>query len=198
MSVTATMMRDGVPIPAKKKIVSNGVLGMLLFVFTEIMLFAGFISAFIIVRSRAVGAVWPPPGQPRLPFEKTAINTGFLLVSGILLFVAHLQYSKGKKDVGVLMAIATLFGAVFVGLQGVEWVQLLAEGLTLTSSSYGAFFYMIVGVHALHAVAAIMAMFWAWRKLQEGALTLERMSTVAIFWYFVVLVWPVLYFRVYL
>ena len=47
----------------RKQIVSNGVLGMLLFVACEIMLFAGMISAFWIVKSSALE--WPPPGQPR-------------------------------------------------------------------------------------------------------------------------------------
>ena len=46
------------------RVISNGVLGMSLFVLTEIMLFAGMISVFNIVRAQAI--VWPPPNQPRL------------------------------------------------------------------------------------------------------------------------------------
>lgn len=182
----------------RKKVVSNGVLGMLLFVFTEIMLFAGFISAFVIVKSRAVGAVWPPPGQPRLPFEKTAINTSFLILSGVLLLTAHWAFAKGNTKVVSRVALATLLGAVFVALQGAEWIALLGEGLTIRSSSYGAFFYVIIGAHALHAVAALIAMGWALKQLRKDRLSVEAMSTVSIFWYFVVLVWPFLYFRVYL
>ena len=48
-----------------------------------------------------------------------------------------------------------LLGAFFVLFQGVEWVALLREGLTLTSSTHGAFFYLIIGTHALHAVVAL-------------------------------------------
>ncbi len=58
------------------RVISNGVLGMTLFVMTEIMLFSGLISAFSIVR--ASSAIWPPPDQPRLPLEETAINTAAL------------------------------------------------------------------------------------------------------------------------
>ena len=50
--------------------ISNGLFGMLVFVLTEAMLFAGFISAFTIVKASA--PVWPPPDQPRLPVEATA------------------------------------------------------------------------------------------------------------------------------
>ncbi len=187
------------PPPRKPdKLVSNGVLGMILFVFVEIMLFAGFISAYVIIKARAVGSVWPPPNQPRLPFEETAINTSALLLSGIVLAIAHRMYLRGAKSIGVLLAAATLLGGAFVAMQGVEWVALIREGLTFTSSTYGSLFYTIIGAHALHAVMAIGLLAWAFTRASSGRLTREAMSTVAIFWYFVVLVWPFLYFQVYL
>ena len=52
----------------RSPVVPNGVLGMLLFVATETMLFGGMISAFTIIRTSAL--IWPPPGQPRLPFAR--------------------------------------------------------------------------------------------------------------------------------
>ncbi len=181
-----------------EKVISNGVLGMLLFVFVEVMLFAGFISAFVIIKARAVGSVWPPPNQPRLPFQETAVNTAALIASGIILLVAHRMYQRGNRSIGLLLAAATVLGGLFVGLQGVEWLALIREGLTLTSSTYGALFYTIIGAHALHAVAAIGVLAWAWLRLMGGRLSREAMSTVALFWYFVVVVWPFLYFQVYL
>ena len=48
--------------------ISNAVLGTLIFVIVEVMLFAGLISAFCIVRTSALGS-WPPPDQPRLPLD---------------------------------------------------------------------------------------------------------------------------------
>ena len=67
--------------------VPSGVLGMLIFVVAEAMLFAGLVSAFTIIRASAV--VWPPRDQPRLPVEETALNTAALLASGLLLFFAQ-------------------------------------------------------------------------------------------------------------
>ena len=176
----------------------DGVLGMLLFVFTEAMLFAGFISAHTIVKSRAAGQMWPPFGQPRLPWEQTAVNTGALLASGLVLVFAHFAFKKRPAQARIPLLVSVLLGAFFVAAQGREWVALLGEGLTLTSSTYGAFFYVIVGAHALHAVGAIIAMTWAWFRLQADRLTMSQLATVETFWYFVVLVWPVLYLKVYL
>jgi heme/copper-type cytochrome/quinol oxidase subunit 3 len=89
-------------------------------------------------------------------------------------------------------------GAFFVIFQGVEWVALIREGLTLTSSHHGSFFYLIVGLHALHAVGAITVLAWVWLRLQRGRLTASRFYAAQIFWYFVVGLWPILYLRVYL
>lgn len=179
------------------QLLPNSVLGMLLFVFTEIMLFSGLISAHVIYLSGRVGEMWPPPGQPRLPFEETALNTTALLVSGVVLVIARFAFSKTPQRALVPMAISVLLGAYFVAAQGAEWLDLIREGLTMTSSTYGAFFYLIVGTHALHAVAAILGLAWAWLRLRKGILSSAHFDTVGIFWYFVVLVWPVIYFQVY-
>lgn len=182
----------------REKLLPDAVLGMLLFVFTEAMLFAGMISAHAIVKSQAAGQMWPPFGQPRLPVEDTALNTAALIASGIVLVFAHFAFRRGGRQALIPLLISVLLGAFFVVFQGVEWAALLREGLTLRSSSYGGFFYLIVGTHALHAIAAILCLAWAWFRLRRGLLTAAQLGAVEVFWYFVVLVWPVLYLKVYL
>jgi heme/copper-type cytochrome/quinol oxidase subunit 3 len=84
-----------------------------------------------------------------------------------------------------------------VALQGGEWVALLGQGLTLTSSQLGSFFYVIIGTHALHCLVAIFALGVAWQRMMARKLTESRLIAVEMFWYFVVLVWPALYLLVY-
>ncbi len=187
------------PQPARRKpLVASGVLGMLIFIFTEVMFFAGLISAHTIVRAQSAGTMWPPYGQPRLPVEQTAVNTAALLVSGIVLFLAWLAYRREPTSARIPMLLAIILGGFFVYAQGREWAALLREGLTLQSSTYGGFFYLIVGTHAVHAICAIAALAWGWHRLIKGRLTEVQLATVAAFWYFVVLVWPILYIQVYL
>ena len=187
------------PAPLRREpLVSNGVLGMLVFIFTEVMFFAGLISAHSIVRTQQAGVMWPPFGQPRLPVEETAVNTAALLVSGIVLVIAWFAFRREHSSARIPLALSILLGGFFVWFQGLEWAALLGEGLTLQSSSYGGFFYLIVGSHAVHAVAALAGMVWAWLRLDKGELTGSQLATVSAFWYFVVLVWPVLYVKVYL
>lgn len=179
----------------REPIIPNGVLGMLIFVMTEIMFFAGLISAFTIVKSGA--AIWPPPGQPRLPLEETAVNTGALLLSGLLLFVAARRYQRDRASARAPLLASMMLGVFFVVFQGAEWAALIAQGLTLTSSALGSFFYLIVGLHAIHAVAALIVLAFAWVRIQRGWIAKRLLAAAEVFWYFVVGIWPVLYLVVY-
>jgi cytochrome c oxidase subunit 3 len=173
----------------------DGVLGMLLFVGTEVMLFAGLISAFSIAKAGA--PVWPPPGQPRLPVEETALNTMALIASGVVLHLARRAFGRDRRRARRLLLAAVLLGGFFVGFQGVEWVALVSQGLTLTSSALGSFFYVIVGLHALHAVVALGLLGYAYLRLRRGWLASSQLATAEVFWYFVVGVWPLIYGVVY-
>jgi len=199
MSVTALPLeatqRRGPPRPTIK-VAPNGVVGMLIFITSELMLFAGLVSAIAIVRARS--GDWPPSHLPQLPAAETAANTLALLASGALLYWAGRKFLEDPRTALLPMRIGIALGVFFVAFQGVEWVTLLGQGLTMTSSAAGAFFYLVVGLHGLHALGAISAMVWAERRLSAGRLSHTEFWTARLFWYFVVLVWPILYWRLYL
>ncbi|HXV36770.1 MAG TPA: cytochrome c oxidase subunit 3, partial [Myxococcota bacterium] len=158
--------------------------------------FAGLMSAFSIVKAGALG--WPPPGQPRLPVEATAFNTLALLASGGCLLAANRAYAADRARARRPLAAAMALGAFFVCFQGYEWVALIRQGLTLTSSNHGSFFYLIVGLHGLHAIAGLTVLARAGAQLARGRLAPGSFAAAQVFWYFVVGLWPVLYFVVYL
>ena len=81
--------------------------------------------------------------------------------------------------------------------QGAEWVALVRQGLTLSSSTMGSFFYLIVGMHALHAVAALGLLAHTWLRLRQGWLVQSQLAAAQVFWYFVVGLWPILFLVVY-
>src|SRR5262249_16932552 len=128
-----------------------------------------------------------------------ALNTLVLLASGVTLLMAHRAFTEFDSGRTKKMLAFTLgLGAFFVVFQGHEWVRLISFGLTMTSSTYGSFFYLIVGAHALHAVAALLVLSYCALHLAHGELTQARFLTAQLFWYFVVLLWPILYILVYL
>lgn len=198
MSSSSLRLVERAPPAPRREVVPSGVLGMLIFVIVEAMIFAGFISAFTIARANAPGQIWPPPGQPRLPIEETAVNTAALLLSGLIMFLAHRAFQKDPARARVPLAISIGLGAFFVLFQGMEWVQLLEQGLTLTSSSQGGFFYLIVGAHGLHVIGALGLLAVVMARLLRGTLSNNTFAAAQVLWYFVVGLWPILYAKVYL
>lgn len=199
MMPTAVRVGPTAP-PARRQLVSSAMLGMLIFIAVELMFFSGLISALTIVKSSAPPGSWPPPGQPRLPVEVTAVTTAVLLASGALAWLGWASFAKTKAlgRAARLLLAAALSGAAFVVVQGVEWVRLVGQGLTMQASTFGSFFYMIVGAHALHALVAIAALLWCWRRASAGSLQASHFAAVLALWTFVVALWPVLYLLVYL
>jgi cytochrome c oxidase subunit 3 len=191
----------GSVIPAEPRdprapMIPHGFLAMLIFVIAETMLFAGLISAFSIIKSGA--PVWPPPGQPRLPVMATAGNTLILLTSGVLVVLAHRAFHNGvREQMRRPLFGALALGCIFLVFQGYEWTQMLAAGLTMASSSLGGFFYLIIGMHALHAIGALALLARACVQLQRGWLTESLFGAAEVFWLFVVGIWPILYIVVY-
>lgn len=183
-------------LPQRKPAIPNGVLAMSIFIFTEVMLFSGFISAFSIVKAGA--SEWPPLDQPRLPVEITAINTAVLLLSGVLLIFCQRKFKRdGAHAAKHLFLASTALALTFVAIQGYEWSKLLHYGLTMRSSHYGSYFYLIIGAHAIHAVIAILFLLKLCPSFIKGQVKKESFYTLQTFWYFVVGVWPFLYAVVY-
>jgi cytochrome c oxidase subunit 3 len=180
------------PMSQRTPVIPSGVLAMSLFIFTEVMLFSGFISAFSIFKAGSI--VWPPPNQPRLPIEVTALNTGVLLLSGLFLVIANINFRRQSTKKALPWFLASTFlAAAFVSIQGYEWAKLIQFGLTFKSSSYGSYFYLIIGCHALHVFIALFIMLTQAPAFLKGTIKKENFYTLQAFWYFVVGVWPFLY-----
>ncbi len=174
--------------------------GMLIFLGAETMLFAGFVAAFLVFRLGA--PVWPPPFQPRLPVGVTGVNTGVLLLSGYAMWRALRAVRRGNQAglVGNLLQTA-LLGVTFLGVQGYEWRRLLEFGLTAPSGVYGGTFYTLIGAHAVHVLGALTWLSIILIRTMRGRYTAEGhvgLSVFGMYWYFVVALWPILYTLVYL
>ena len=187
--------------PEKQTGMPMEILGMYLFIASELIIFITLLFILFWLRSGLV-AEWPPPGQPRLPFGITGINTVFLLVSG---YTMHRAYRAVKQNASAQLTrwlmITCVLGVVFLTVQGFEWIRLMRFGLSMASSLYGAMFYSIIGLHAIHVLVTVLVLLYLWVRSSSGIYTSERHTGVVLgymFWLFVVLIWPVLYVLVYL
>jgi len=186
--------------PGPRRPLDNVRLAMLFLICGEVMFFGGLVSAFLVLRVTA--AQWPPPLQPRLPVGVTGVNTLVLLASSVAMVAAirALERDDARALVRRLLVTGGL-GAAFLLVQGYEWVRLVGYGLTVSSGAYGSTFYTVIGTHAAHVVAAVVwvgvsALLAAGGRFADGRTGPVR--ACAIYWHFVVALWPILYVTVYL
>jgi len=188
------------PVGTWRPPISNAQLALLILIAFETMTFAGLVTAYWVLRAGSFS--WPPADLPRLPLAVTWVNTAMLLFSAVTMARATAAARAASRGgVRTALAATAVLGAGFVAVQGTEWVRLIRQGLTLSSGTYGATFYTLIGLHALHVVAALLwlliVLALASRRGTDGA----RQSAVrlcATYWYFVCALWVVLFGVVYL
>jgi heme/copper-type cytochrome/quinol oxidase subunit 3 len=181
-------------------VISNAFLGMAAFLGAEAMFFAGLIGAFLVFRYGS--QVWPPPFQPRLPLGVTTGNTVILLFSAFTMARATLVWKKNdRQKLNRYLLLTSALGVLFLLIQGSEWARLIHFGLTISSGVYGGTFYTLIGFHGLHVLGAViwlLGVFVMMRRAPFVPRYKTKLGLCAVYWYFVVGLWPVLFGFVYL
>jgi heme/copper-type cytochrome/quinol oxidase subunit 3 len=188
----------GPPVRPNLPILNNARLGVVMLLGAELMFFAGLIGAFLVFRLSA--QVWPPPFQPRLPIVVTGVNTVILLVSALTM---HWAVGAARAGAAILRHLAwtALLGALFLLIQGYEWLRMIHFGLTTSSSVYGGLFYVLIGAHGVHVIGGLIWLAIVCWQARRGRFTKQDfvgVQTARMYWTFVVALWPVLYGLVYL
>ncbi|HHH53612.1 MAG TPA: hypothetical protein ENK91_08135 [Bacteroidetes bacterium] len=168
-------------------------------IITEIMFFAGLISAYIIASSKAMD--WPPIDQPRLPQYLSISNVIVLLLSGFFMFQFVNKAKEGVKRINYLI-LAIVFGIVFLVIQGSEWIKLVNFGIQTSDGLYASYFYSIIAIHGFHVLIGLILIIMLYLKLSkindDIKTKLPLITSFGMFWYFVCLLWPLLYFLLYI
>jgi heme/copper-type cytochrome/quinol oxidase subunit 3 len=180
----------------EKRQIPSSVIGMALFVITEVMFFTALISAYQVIK--AGYGYWAPPSGITLPVAMTGLNSMVLLGSGVALFLAGKASRAGNNGIALnRMILATAMGLVFVLVQGYEWVNLINFGFTMQASVFAGTFFLLIGAHGLHALGAALFMAYYCHKFSREGVDGDFLSALQVLWFFVVGVWPVLYLMVY-
>lgn len=179
--------------------ISSARIGIVMLLVAETMFFAGLIGAYLVFRFGS--ATWPPPSLPRLPLGITWVNTMVLCFSGLTMIAALRAVRGGDTRRLLRLSVTTLaLGSTFVVVQGAEWVRLIEHGLTLSTGTYGAIFYVLIGAHAAHVVAAVLWLGVVSVGAGLGRFDGEHNTSVelcTIYWSFVCTLWLVLFALVY-
>jgi cytochrome c oxidase subunit 3 len=179
--------------------VERGKFAIWLFLATEVMFFSGLIGAYIVLRSAA--ASWPDP-QERLAVDITAANTFFLITSSWTMVKAVFAAKAGERQKLLAWLAATIaIGALFVGIQVYEYIELIKEGALPEVDIFWSTFYAMTGFHGTHVVVGVIWLIYVWIGAARGKYTLKNnlgVELAGLYWHFVDLVWVLLFTIVYL
>ena len=195
----------GHPRPKTNTGFSNGIIGIMCFLVSEMALFGSLIFGYLYVRRASPH--WPPyiPGTSTqfdsFEWQLPTINTVVLLSSGVTMHFAYHAFRRGKLDRMIQLLVLTIvLGAGFVSGQVYEYIH-VKQHLAFNTSSYGATFFMLTGLHGFHVTLGVIFLITALVATLKGKISPPAsmpLHAVTLYWHFVDAVWVVLFALFYL
>ena len=180
--------------------VSPTVLGMFLFIGSEIMLFGSFFTVYFFDRvvNHGVGGHWPPEPFHR-PVFVALVNTLILITSSFTMHWALISTKRGNRagmQAGLLLTF--LLGLTFLLTQAIEYHRL---GFNTGDTSFAATFFGLTGLHGAHVFVGLSILAVMTIRAFRGHFSPEDhhgVELAGIYWHFVDVMWVVVYVTVYL
>jgi cytochrome c oxidase subunit III len=182
--------------------ISNPVLGMLLFITSEVMFFSGLFAAYFNVRANANG--WPPAEFAHtlqiLPLVGPA--TVLLILSSFTCQFGVWAIRRGDRVAFIRnFAVTVVIGIVFLVMQITDYTVLGSEGLTLSSGTFGTTYYTLTGFHGAHVFGGVIMLSVVLYRGLAGQFSPQHHDAVeaaSLYWHFVDVVWILLFSLIYL
>jgi cytochrome c oxidase subunit 3 len=180
--------------------INNVRLGIWLFLASEVMLFGGLFSTYVLLR---VGATEWPVGATLLNVPIGTFNTVVLIGSSVTMVMAHasLKLSDFKKY-RFYMGATILLALSFLCVKSYEYWEKIETSHLPADSTYLAIYWTMTGLHGIHIIGGVIVNSYLWgpgsgmwhTKREQFE---NRVEAAGLYWHFVDLVWiflfPVLY-----
>ena len=175
--------------------ISPVIVGIFLFIGSEIMLFASFFTAFFFVRFTHTHY---PFGDFEIPTDSTAINTAILISSSFTMHWALVSVRYNRRFGLVVGLGVTLFlGLTFLALQMHEYHAL---GFVPSDGAFPSTFFALTGLHGLHVLVGATLLSIAFLRSIRGHYSAAEhlgLEVTGLYWHFVDVVWILLFTVVY-
>ena len=178
--------------------ISTALLGMLLFIASEVMFFGGLFAAYF--NARATATEWgPPPPAPELeifpfplPLTIILVSSSFTMQFGVW---AIRRGDQGRLRMWVLITL--LLGVSFVLGQIWDYTTL---GFGLADNLFGTTFYTLTGFHGAHVFGGTVGLTILLARATRGQFSARNhvaVEAVSMYWHFVDVVWIALFTTLY-
>jgi len=187
---------------AKRGGMDPALLGMMLFIASEVMFFAALFAAYF--NARATLPVFPPEGYEDLldPMGLPLIVTAILITSSVTMQWATSRIRKGDRTgLNRAIAVTLVLGVIFLFLQLYDYYELIThEDFGINSGVYGTLFYVLTGFHGAHVLGGVIGLTVILSRGLAGQFTRKHhvaVEAVHYYWHFVDVVWVVLFMTLY-
>jgi cytochrome c oxidase subunit 3 len=193
----AAAEHHGPPVAHQSSRVDARVLGMLLFIASEVMLFGSFFTAYFFVRV-VNGYPWPPAGF-ELPRYVAGINTAILITSSFTVHWALQSIRRGSRaglQAGLVLTL--LMGSTFLATQVIEYSRV---GFAPHDNAFTTVFFSLTGLHGAHVFVGLTLLLFTTIRAFRGHYSAAHYHGVelpGIYWHFVDVMWIVVYTTVYI
>jgi cytochrome c oxidase subunit 3 len=187
----------GPPEAHRSSRVEPQLLGMLLFIISEVMVFGAFFTAYFFIRV-VNGDHWPAQGT-ELPKLVAGVNTCILVSSSFTIHWALVSARRGNRF-GLQAGMLTTFllGATFLFIQINEYVHI---GFAPQDTAQASIFYGLTGLHGAHVFIGLTLLAFVTIRSFRGHFTPEQHRGVevpGIYWHFVDVMWIIVFTTVYI
>jgi len=180
----------------------NAKLGIWLFLASEVMLFGGLFSAYIMLRLSDPN--WASYGQDALNVPLATLNTTVLITSSITMVMSWVSLKLNDlKKYKLYMGLTLLCSFGFLIIKYIEYSSKFSHGLFPSTNNFLAVYFVLTGLHMLHVVGGILVngyFFGPGLKMwnTEPERFTNRIEVAGLYWHFVDLVWIFLFPALYL
>ncbi len=180
---------------------TNGKIGIWLFLASEVMLFGALFASYILMR---VGSTSWPRGDTVLNVPLATVNTIVLIASSVTMVMAWASLMRRRFGTfRIYMGATILCGLAFLVIKFFEYSAHVHEGKLPSSDQFHAIYFTLTGLHGLHVMGGMVvnAYFWGpgaklWKT--NPVWFTNRVENSGLFWHFVDLVWIFLFPTLYL
>ena len=180
----------------------NAKLGIWLFLASEVMLFGGLFSAYIMLRLSDPN--WASYGQYKLNVPLATLNTTVLITSSITMVMSWVSLKLNDiKKFKLYMCLTLLCSFGFLVIKYIEYSSKFEGGYYPSTNNFYAVYFVLTGLHLLHVVGGIIVngyfygpgiKMWS----SEPERFTNRIEVAGLYWHFVDLVWIFLFPALYL
>jgi len=189
---------DHPPVANASSRVDARVLGMFMFIASEIMLFGSFFTAYFFVRVVNNPPSWPPEGF-HLPVYVAGINTAILVTSSFTMHWALTSIKRGNRaGLKAGLVLTFLMGFTFLATQIAEYARI---GFQPGDNAFTTIFFCLTGLHGAHVFVGLTILLAMTMRAFRGHFSPDHHHGVeigGIYWHFVDVMWIVVYTTVYL